>query len=409
MARPKSGIWLIGARGGVAVTTMVGLSALRKGLIGSTGLVSELPFFAPLNLLAWDEVSVGGHDIRNVPLWDVAEKLCHHERLFSVDVLAACKRELHKFEKNIKTGTIRRVGPAIEALADRAIVKRRPETPRAVVDRLAADMRDFVKRNKLSQLVVVNLASTEPPVDDKALARRWVEMEKRLEHPRKCVLPASALYAIAALDNGFPYINFTPSLGSTPRAIQELAQIRETCHVGTDGKTGETLLKTVLAPMFSARNLEVMSWVGHNIFGNMDGQILDDPKNKQTKVTSKDNTLKHVLGYQPQSLVTIEYIRSLGDWKTAWDHIHFKGFLGTPMKLQFTWQGSDSLLAAPLVIDLVRFVHAADVRGETGVLKFLASFFKSPMGVREHEFARQFQMLIDWAKQAEGQELKVTA
>jgi myo-inositol-1-phosphate synthase len=269
------------------------------------------------------------------------------------------------------------------------------------VDRIAADMCDFVKKHKLSQLVVVNLASTEPVVDDKALARRWAEMEKRLDQPRKCALPASSLYAIAALDNGFPYINFTPSLGSAPRAIQELAQIRQTCHVGADGKTGETLLKTVLAPMFVARNLHVMSWVGHNIFGNMDGQVLDEPVNKQSKITSKNSTLKRVLGYQPQSLVSIEYIPSLGDWKTAWDHIHFKGFLGTSMKMQFTWQGSDSLLAAPLVIDLVRFVHAASQRGETGVLKFLASFFKSPLGVHEQEFARQFQMLIDWAKQAE--------
>ena len=393
---------MIGARGGVAVTTIVGLVALRKGLVGTTGLVSELPYFATLDLLDAEQLAIGGHDIRSVPLWEVAEQLCHRERLFAVDVLSGCKREFLKIEKNIKVGTVRRVGPAIEALADSGVVKRRQETPQAAVKRLAADMRDFVRRNKLSHLVVVNLASTEPAVDDKALSRRWAEMEKRLEHPRKCALPASALYAIAALDQGFPYINFTPSLGSAPRAIQELAQIRETCHVGADGKTGETLLKTVLAPMFAARNFEVMSWVGHNIFGNMDGQILDDPQNKQSKVSSKDQTLKQVLGYQPQSLVSIEYIQSLGDWKTAWDHIHFKGFLGTPMKLQFTWQGSDSLLAAPLVIDLVRFVHAAHVRGETGVLKFLASFFKSPMGVREHEFARQFQMLIDWAKRAES-------
>ena len=261
-------------------------------------------------------------------------------------------------------------------------------------------MQEFVKRRRLRQLIVINLASTEPPVDDKALPRRWAEMEKQLSQPRKCQLPASSLYAIAALSAGFPYINFTPSLGSTPRAIQELALDHETCHVGSDGKTGETLVKTVLGPMFAARNLQVMSWVGHNIFGNLDGRVLDDPENKQTKVTSKDKTLKQLLGYQPQSLVSIEFIESLGDWKTAWDHIHFKGFLGTNMKLQFIWQGCDSALAAPLVIDLVRFADAAHRRGERGVLKFLSCFFKSPMGVREHEFSRQFQMLLEWTRMA---------
>ncbi len=172
--------------------------------------------------------------------------------------------------------------------------------------------------------------------------------------------------------------------------------------MGHDGKTGETLLKSVLAPMFAARNLEIMSWVGHNIFGNLDGRVLDDPENKQTKVTSKDRLLGQILGYHPQTHVSIEYIKSLGDWKTAWDHIHFRGFLGTGMKLQFTWQGCDSLLAAPLVLDLVRFTRCADQRGDRGLLKFLASFFKSPIGVKEQDFGRQFQLLLDWSRIGEA-------
>jgi myo-inositol-1-phosphate synthase len=209
-------------------------------------------------------------------------------------------------------------------------------------------------------------------------------------------LPASALYAIAALDLGHPYINFTPSVGSGLPAICDLALRRETCHMGHDGKTGETLLKSVLAPMFAKRTLQVMSWVGHNIFGNMDGVVLDDPANKATKVTSKDRLLGQIFGYTPQTLVTIEYIKSLGDWKTAWDHIHFRGFLGTPMILQFTWQGCDSLLAAPLVLDLVRFAERARRAGDTGLLTFLASFFKSPLGTEENDFHRQFQELEAW-------------
>ncbi|HID76854.1 MAG TPA: hypothetical protein EYP56_12770, partial [Planctomycetaceae bacterium] len=168
-------------------------------------------------------------------------------------------------------------------------------------------------------------------------------------------------------------------------------------HMGCDGKTGETLMKSVLAPMFRQRHLRVMSWVGHNIFGNLDGRVLDDPANKAAKVASKDQLLGRILGYQPQTLVSIEYIESLGDWKTAWDHIHFRGFLGTPMTLQFIWQGCDSLLAAPLVLDLARLAVLAWRRGEVGTMPFLASFFKNPYGVEEQDFARQFQMLEAWA------------
>src|SRR4029079_8352832 len=128
----------------------------------------------------------------------------------------------------------------------------------------------------------------------------------------------------------------------------------------------------------------------------MDGKVLDDPVNKQSKVTSKDRILKNILGYPPQTLVSIEYIESMGDWKTAWDHVHFQGFLGTPMTLQFTWQGCDSLLAAPLVLDLARLVAVAHERGETGALMFLASFFKSPLGDAPAAFADQFRALHEW-------------
>src|SRR5262249_47396889 len=153
---------------------------------------------------------------------------------------------------------------------------------------------------------------------------------------------------------GLPYINFTPSLGASLPALHELATLRRAVHGGKDGKTGETLLKSVLAPMFAHRNLHLLSWVGHNIFGNRDGLVLDDPQNKATKLRTKDHVTSQIVGSKPQTHVSIEYIESLDDWKTAWDHIHFRGFLGVKMMLQFTWQGCDSLLAAPLVLDLAR-------------------------------------------------------
>ena len=246
----------------------------------------------------------------------------------------------------------------------------------------------------------MNVASTEPPLrpadsSHAALPATWAGLEPCLIGA-DCPLPASSLYAIAALDLGGSYINFTPSLGAAPAAIDELARLRGACHAGCDGKTGETLLKSVLAPMFAARNLQVMSWVSHNIFGNMDGRVLDDPANKRSKLASKDRLLGEILGYKPQTHISIEFIESLGDWKTAWDHVHFAGFMGTPMTFQFIWQGCDSVLAAPLVIDLVRFTELAQRRGQTGLLTFLASFFKSPLGVEEHSFAPQFQMLQQW-------------
>jgi myo-inositol-1-phosphate synthase len=198
------------------------------------------------------------------------------------------------------------------------------------------------------------------------------------------------------LEAGCPYVNFTPSAGASLPALEELAATRGVPIAGRDGKTGETLVKTVLAPMFARRNLRLLSWVGHNILGNLDGRVLNDPRHKESKVRSKDQVIREIVGYPVQTHTSIEYIESLDDWKTAWDHVHFQGFLGVRMALQFTWQGCDSALAAPLVIDLARLTLLAQRRGQGGVLRHLACFFKSPMGVGEQDFFRQFALLEDY-------------
>jgi len=399
MARSRIGIWLIGARGGVATTSIVGLLALKKGLVGDQALVSQLPQFQDLQLAAWkDFAAVGGHEIRESSLFEEAGRLCRVSHAIDERLIARCKTELAKIDKNIRPGTLINVGRTIEEFA-RPALRRKRESPRAAVERLQKDLKSFARQNKLDRVIVVNVASTEPARNGPPLPETFDELDRLLDKPRRCPLSASSLYAIAALDLGYPYINFTPSLGSSPKAIRELALQRGTCHMGHDGKTGETLLKSVLAPMFARRNLNVMSWVGQNIFGNLDGKVLNDPDNKQTKVASKDRLLHEILGYHPQTLVGIDYIESLGDWKTAWDHIHFQGFLGTPMTMQFIWQGCDSLLAAPLVLDLIRFTERACRAGQSGLLTFLASFFKSPLDVEENDFARQFQMLEKWAQE----------
>jgi myo-inositol-1-phosphate synthase len=392
MAAPRTGIWFIGARGGVATTATLGILALEKGRAPECGLVSELRQFADLDLLPWRNMVLGGHDVRVGTMLETASTLVEN-RAISQALVEEHRESLLQLESNIEEGVLFNSGPAIERLAD---VEPFNGTARKAIESIKNDLRNFAEREDLARVIVVNVASTEPASITDSLPNRWADLERLLE-TSDCPLAASSLYAIAAIELGMPYINFTPSPGATPAAIGELAVARGTCHAGQDGKTGETMMKSVLAPMFAARNLEVLSWVGHNIFGNMDGQVLDNPINKAAKIKGKDQLLGHILGYDPQTLVTIEYIRSMGDWKTAWDHIHFRGFLGTPMMLQFTWQGCDSLLAAPLVLDLVRFVELSRRSGETGVLGHLGCFFKSPLGLDENAFAAQFSLLEGWA------------
>jgi myo-inositol-1-phosphate synthase len=390
----RIGVSLIGAKGGVATTAIIGLTALQNGWIPSIGLVSERPAFQGIGLPDWKRFVVAGHDIRRVPLMDEAMALAADNRIVGRELIERCRDAIEAIDRRIRPGTLWNVGTTINSMADWDVPKQ--ETPRQIIARLRTDFAEFMAVEKLDHLVVANVASTEPPVDSSMIPKTWSDMDDMLDDP-KCPLPASTLYAIAALGLGHSYLNFTPSLGSAPAAVDELGKACGARHYGCDGKTGETLMKSVLAPMFASRNLQVRSWVGHNIFGNRDGLVLDDPANKQTKVASKDHLIGDILGYRPNTLVSIEYLPDLGDWKTAWDHIHFAGFLGTPMTLQFIWQGCDSILAAPLLLDLIRFTSLACQRGDVGLMPFLASFFKSPYGVTEQSFERQYQMLEAWA------------
>ncbi len=395
----KVGLWLIGAYGGVSTTVAVGLAALKNASTRPTGLVSELPYFENIELASWDQIVLGGHEIRQTTAQAEANNLAQVSRAIDKQIVDGATADLKQLDENVCPGVLVNVGTTIQGLADKDYVNPKKNALDSI-EQIKSDLKAFSTRNGLDQTVVINLASTEPPVDTSRFPGTWTELEATLGST-DCELPASSLYAIGAIESGMPFVNFTPSLGSCLPAIDELARSRNVCHMGHDGKTGETFLKSVLAPAFANRHLEIMSWVGHNIFGNMDGVVLNDPVNKKTKVDSKDKLLGQILGYDPQTHISIEYIKSLGDWKTAWDHIHFQGFLGTPMILQFTWQGCDSILAAPLVLDLLRFTDLADRRGEKGLLTFLCSFFKSPLGTTENDFAMQFKMLVDWANQTE--------
>jgi len=158
-------------------------------------------------------------------------------------------------------------------------------------------------------------------------------------------------------------------------------------------------MKAAVAPMFSARALRVRSWAGSNILGGGDGETLSDPVRAQSKISSKGRILDEILGYAVEAPVRIDCVRDMGEWKTAWDHVGFEGFLGTRMKLQFTWEGCDSALAAPLLLDLARLGSLALERGRCGFVEELAFFFKDPAGTDEHRLDRQFAMLERWARQ----------
>jgi myo-inositol-1-phosphate synthase len=396
----RIGVWLIGAKGGVATTALTGLANLVRGTIEPIGMVTALPPFDRLDLVRFEDMVVGGHDIRPGRLGDEARRMWTESRAILPELLDQAADYLAAVEPRLRPGTVVAAGDKIRELAD-ASVAAVVETPREAIARVRDDIEAFAAATGVAHVVVVNVASTEPPAA-RPIPASYAEVDPLLDDAAACPLPASSLYALAAFAAGASYVNFTPSAGATPAAIQEVARDRGLPHAGCDGKTGETLLKSVLAPMFAARHLEVMSWVGHNIFGNMDGRVLDDPRNKQAKVRSKDHLLADILGYPPQTHVSIEWIRSLGDWKTAWDHVHFRGFLGTPMTLQFTWQGCDSILAAPLVLDLVRLVERAHRAGERGPLPWLSCFFKSPIGVAEQDFSKQFALLQAWATTTAG-------
>ncbi len=401
MSTRRVGLWLIGAFGGVGSTAALGLSALARGLTDTTALTTALPMFDGADLDPFDAFVVGGHDIRQGSFWNTACELNQRAGVFNTAMLEACKQDLSAWSANVRPGTIIHSGSIIAEMADMDQAKK-PASPRDAIARFKADLSEFRDRNRLHQVVVINVASTEPPFVESDAHRTLTGLNAALDANDSSALPASSLYAYAALDLGMPYVNFTPSFGADAPALIELAQKRKTSVGGKDGKTGETMLKSVLAPMFADRNLHILSWVGHNIFGNRDGIVLNDPANKASKIKSKDALLSEIVGYKPQTLVSIEYIESLDDWKTAWDHIHFRGFLGTKMILQFIWQGCDSLLAAPFVIDLARLSLLANRRGESGLLKHLSAFFKSPMGVNEHHFFRQFAWLEEYAEKIRG-------
>jgi myo-inositol-1-phosphate synthase len=387
-------IWIIGARGTIGTACTVGLVAAQQKLLTAEALLTETQPFLALGLPPLDEIEFGGCDLREGTLGEAASQCSSTASVFAPYVVETVARRLA--ETPITRGILRGGGIAIENLAGDAAGEMRKETARDAVDRVTADLRGFAGDD--ADTVVVNLSSTEPPPDFSVFSWNLAAFEKALESNDRRI-PASSLYAYAALRLGFPYVNFTPSIGASIPALVELARQAGLPLAGRDGKTGETLVKTALAPMFAIRALPVEGWYGTNILGNMDGQVLADPDNRSSKITSKQGVLQQCLGYVPDGDVRIDYFRPLGDHKVAWDFIQFRGWGGHKMRMQFTWEGTDAILAAPLVIDLARLSLFARRRGESGPIGAFGLFFKTPEGSSEMNLHRQYDNLLRWIEQ----------
>jgi len=389
-------VWLIGARGSIATCVVYGWIGLREGLLEPVGIATQRAPFEALDLAEWESLVFGGHDVCMRSLSQSAGELVRHG-ILPAELVAAGAGAAADYEARIRPGILDEPDVGGADLDPRA-AQNGSRSPREQIALLGADLERFRRENELSAVVVVNLASTEARGADRPEWEELADFERALDSGE--AQPASLLYAYAAFSAGAAFVNFTPNRGASIPALRALAEARGVPHCGNDGKTGETLVKTALAPMFAARALKVLAWQGYNMLGNRDGAVLSEPGHREAKLRNKNEVLQAILGDDElHSQVGIDYVPSLQDWKTAWDFVHFEGFLGARMSLQFTWTGSDSALAAPLVLDLVRLAELALRRGERGVMAHTACYFKAPLGRGTHDFHAQFQALLAYARE----------
>ena len=391
----RVGVAVVGLGGAVASTAAAGVELMRLGLAGTDGLpladiapggrfspVEGIPRYTDLVFAGWDVVPD-----------DLATAAEGHGVLSPSDLAAAA--------------------PALSeivpwpAVADRSWCRNADgrhlvvaDTRRGAVEHIRADLRAFAEQ--VDSVVVVNLGSTERLADTSSPALATIEgLEAALDAGDPGVPPA-VLYAYAAIREGLPYVNFTPSLACDAPALIDLATELGVPIAGKDGKTGQTFVKTLIAPGLRSRALRVEGWFSMNILGNRDGEALDDPESNASKLATKAEALDDILGYHVEDhIVRIEYYKPRGDAKEAWDNIDVVGFLGEKMQLKVNFLCKDSILAAPLVLELARLLDLAAQRGDGGVQEHLGAFFKAPMvpagaGAPEHAFHRQEEALVQW-------------
>ena len=406
--------------GAVSTTTIAGVLAVRRGLAKPIGSLTQMgtvrlgkrtegrsPQIKELVPLAGlDDIVFGG--------WDI----------FEDDAYAAAKTA-----GVLDDGLLEQVRPDLEAIKpmsavfDRRYVKRLDgpnvktgANKRELADQLREDIRRFKEQHQLERLVLIWCGSTEVYLTESEAHTSVGAFEKALE-ANDPAIPSSMVYAYAAIKEGIPYANAAPNLSADIPALLELAQKSGAPVAGKDLKTGQTYMKTLVAPGLKARLLGVEGWYSTNILGNRDGEVLDDPESFKTKEESKKSVLDYIL--QPNlypdlyeklcHVVRINYYPPRGDNKEGWDNIDIFGWLGYPMQLKINFLCRDSILAAPIVLDVALFLDLAKRAGMAGIQEWLSFYFKSPMHAPglypEHDLFIQLMKLKNTLRFLKGEDL----
>jgi myo-inositol-1-phosphate synthase len=385
----KLGVLLPGF-GAVATTFVAGVENIRRGRATPVGSVTQMQTirlgkrtdgrtpkikdFADLasidNLVfgAWDPISDDGYESAlNAGVLD------KHEHIEPIrDFLSSIKPMAAAFD----TKYVKKLeGPNVKKAANK----------KELAEQLRQDIRDFREAHGCDRLVMVWCGSTEIFLRPGAEHASIEAFEKAMEENSDQIAP-SMLYAYAAIMEGVPYANGAPNLSADMPALEQLARDRGVPIAGKDFKTGQTLMKTILAPGFKTRMLGINGWFSTNILGNRDGEVLDDPESFKTKEESKLGALDHIL--QPKMYpelyedlyhkVRINYYPPRGDNKEGWDNIDIFGWLGYPMQIKVDFLCRDSILAAPIVLDLALFLDLASRCGMSGIQEWLSFYFKAP-------------------------------
>jgi myo-inositol-1-phosphate synthase len=418
-ASGKLGIMLVGM-GAVSTTTIAGVLAIRRGLAKPIGSLTQMgtvrlgkrtearsPLirdFVPLTSL--DDVVFGGWDIFEDNSYEAAKTA----GVLTPDLLDQIRPELEQI----------RPWPAV---FDRQYVKRldgpnvkKGRNKRDLADQLREDIRKFKEEHALERLVMVWCGSTEIYLTESPAHASIEAFEKGLEANDPSI-PSSMVYAYAAIKESIPYANGAPNLSADVPALLQLSSETKSPIAGKDLKTGQTLIKTVIAPGLKARLLGVEGWYSTNILGNRDGEVLDDPESFKSKEETKKSVLDFIL--QPNlypdlykelcHVVRINYYPPRGDNKEGWDNIDLFGWLGYPMQLKINFLCRDSILAAPIVLDVALFLDLAKRARMYGIQEWLSFYFKAPMHAPglypEHDLFIQLMKLKNTLRYLKGEEL----
>ncbi len=418
-AEGKLGILLVGL-GAVSTTFVAGVEAIKRGISAPIGSLTQMGTvrlgkrterkspkikdFVPLAKL--DDIVFGFWDIFTDNAFDAAMKagVIEKDLLNQVsEQLASLKPMPAVFEQNyVKKlhGNNIKTGPNKMDLAEQLI----------------ADIAKFKSDNGCDRLVMVWAASTEIYLEESDVHRSIEAFEKGLYDNDPAIAP-SMIYAYAAIRSGVPFANGAPNLTADIPALTKLAEDSGVPICGKDFKTGQTLMKTIIAPGLKSRMLGLDGWYSTNILGNRDGEVLDDPENFKTKEESKLSVLEHIL--QPEvypdlydgfsHVVRINYYPPRGDNKEGWDNIDIFGWLGYKMQIKIDFLCRDSILAAPLVLDLALFMDLAHRAGMKGIQEWLSFYFKAPQHAPdlypEHDIFIQQKKLKNTLRYMMGEEL----